>query len=101
METSQLKKMKRHRKLYRFMGFIWALIGTMLLFAIMPLIFDPNGTKIFNGVLTTALGPKVYAALLAAVFVVAGLGVPFVPNRFLDRFFVWRQSLWSSIAFWR
>lgn len=93
--------MKRHRRLYRFMGFIWALVGTMLLLAFVPLIFDPNGTITYNGVPTTALGPKISAAIFAATFVVAGLGFLFVPSSFLDRLFIWRQSLWSSIAFWR
>jgi len=101
METNQLKKMKRHRRLYRFMGFMWALVGGMLLVTFVTLLFDPSSTITYNGIPTTAVGPKVSAAVFAATFFAAGLGFLFVPARFLDRLFVWRQSLWSSIAFWR
>jgi uncharacterized membrane protein len=101
MDTSQLKKMKRHRRLYRFMGFTWALVGAMLLFAFVPLVFDPASTITYNGVPTTDMGAKVSATVFCAGFFVAGLGFLFVPGRLLDRLFIWRQSLWSAIAFWR
>jgi len=99
MKTNQLKLMKRHRRLYRLMGFMWALLGGLLLVVFVAQVLDPSATIIVNGVPTTAVGPKVSAALFAATFFVAGLSFLFVPARFLDRLFIWRQSLWSSLAF--
>ena len=66
--------MKRHRRLYRFMGFMWSLFGGMLLVVFVAQALDHNATIIVNGVPTTAIGPKVSAALFAATFFVAGLG---------------------------
>ena len=83
------------------MGFMWALVGGMLLVGFVSLILNPSGTITYNGVPTTEIGPKISAAVFAFTFFAAGLGFLFVPARFLDRLFIWRQSLWSSIAFWR
>jgi hypothetical protein len=101
MDTSQLKRMKRHRGLYRFMGFTWVLVGSLLLVGFLPLVFDASSTIEYNGVLTTDIGPKISAAVFSAAFVAAGLAFLLVPARMLDRLFLWRQSAWSSIAFWR
>lgn len=83
------------------MGFVWVLVGSMLLIAFVPLVLDPSSTITYNGVPTTSIGAKISAALFALAFVAVGLGFLFVPSRMLDRLFIWRQSLWSSIAFWR
>lgn len=101
MDTAQFKKMRRHRHLFRFMGVMWALAGGMLVVAFLPLVFDPHATINYNGVATTAVGPKLFAVLFAGAFLVAGLCFLFAPARLLDRLFVWRQSALSSIAFWR
>ncbi len=73
----------------------------MLLVAFVPLALDPNATIRYNGVTTAAAGPKVSAVLFCSCFVVAGVGFLFAPSRYLDRLFIWRQSLWDAIAFWR
>jgi hypothetical protein len=46
MDTNQLRKMKRSRRTYRFMGFTWALVGAMGLFGFVPLLFDPASTEL-------------------------------------------------------
>ncbi|WP_150119045.1 hypothetical protein [Massilia sp. NR 4-1] len=101
MDTNQLKKMKRHRRTYRFMGFTWALVGAKLLFSFVPLLFDPASTISSNGVLTSDMGTKVSAVVFCGAFVVAGLCFLFVPDRLLDRLFIWRQSMLSQFTFWR
>ncbi|MBE1162885.1 hypothetical protein [Dyella acidiphila] len=101
MDIRQLKQMRRHRRLFRLMGFVWALVGGMLLLSCIPLVLDPNASIVYNGVRTTAFGPKLSAALFAGGFVVAGLCFLFVPARFLDRLYVWRQSALSALFFWR
>jgi ABC-type uncharacterized transport system permease subunit len=101
MDIHQLKKMRRHRRLFRLMGFVWALVGGMLLFSFMPLVLDPNASIMYNGVRTTAFGPKLSATLFASAFVIAGLCFLFVPARLLDRLFIWRQSALSALLFWR
>ena len=100
MDTHLLKKKRRHRRLFRFMGFIWALVGAMLL-SFIPLVLDPGASIVYNGSPTTAFAPKLSAALLAGAFVVAGLSFLFIPARMLDRLFVWRQSALTSLLFWR
>jgi hypothetical protein len=101
MDIRQLKKMRRYRRLFRFMGFIWTLVGGMLLFSFVPLVLDPNASIMYNGVRTTDFGAKLSATLFAGAFVVAGLCFLFVPARMLDRLFIWRQSALSVLFFWR
>jgi hypothetical protein len=101
MDTHLIKKMRRHRRLFRLMGFVWALVGGMLLLSFAPLVLDPGASIMYNGVRTTAFGAKLSAALFVSAFLVAGLCFLFVPTRMLDRLFVWRQSALSSIFFWR
>lgn len=101
MDTNQLKKMRRYRRLFRLMGLVWVLVGGMLLLSFIPLVLDPNASIVYNGIRTTAFGPKLSASLFVGSFLIAGLCFLFVPARLLDRLFVWRQSALSSIFFWR
>lgn len=101
MKTNQLKLMKRHRRVFRLMGFVWTLGGGILLVSFVVLALDPTSSITYNGVPTTATGPKVFAAVFSGSFVVAGIGFLLAPTRWLDQLFIWRQSLWSAIAFWR
>lgn len=101
MDTNQLKKMRRYRRLFRFMGLIWVFVSGMLLLSFIPLVLDPRASIVYNGAPTTAFGPKLSATIFAGTFLVAGLCFLFVPARMLDRIFVWRQSALSFIFFWR
>jgi hypothetical protein len=83
------------------MGFVWALVGGMLLLSIIPLVLDPNASIVYNGAPSTAFGAKLSAALFTGAFLVAGLCFLFVPARMLDRLFVWHQSALSLLLFWR
>jgi len=100
MDTSHFKKMRRHRRLLRLMGLAWALVGAVLLVSFVPLVMDPNASIIYNGSPTTEFGPKLSATLFAGAFVAAGACFLLVPARLLDRLYVWRQSVLSSIFFW-
>jgi hypothetical protein len=101
MDIRQLKKMRRYRRLFRFMGIAWALVGGMLLVSFIPLVLDPDASIVYNGTPTTAFGPKLSAALFSGAFLVTGLCFLFLPARILDRLFVWRQSALSALMFWR
>jgi hypothetical protein len=83
------------------MGAIWTLIGGILSVTFIALAFNPSATMVENGVVTSALGPKVAAAVFTSLFFLSGLGFLFVPARYLDRLFVWRQSFLSMLMFWR
>ena len=97
MDVSQLKVMKRHIRLYRFMGLMFAIIGTVLLMAFLPLLLDENATINYNGVPTNDFGPKLSSVIFTGSFVVLGLGFLFCPNRYLNNLFVWRQSLMATL----
>ena len=101
MDTSQLKLMRRHRRSYRFVGFVWTLVGGLLTVTFVASALTPGATIVSNGVVTSALGPKVVAACFTTAFFLAGLAFLFAPARYLDRLFVWRQSLLSVLMFWR
>jgi hypothetical protein len=101
MDIHQLKKMRRHRRIYRFIGFAWTLVGGMLLLSFLPLVLDPNASIMYNGARTTAFGAKLSAVLFVGAFLIAGLCFLFAPSRWLDRLFIWRQSALSSLFFWR
>ena len=101
MDTRQLKKMRRYRRLFRLMGVVWALVGGMLLVSFIPLVLDPGASIVYNGAPTTAFGPKLSAALFSGAFLATGLCFLFLPARVLDRLFVWRQSALSALMFWR
>jgi hypothetical protein len=96
MDSSQLKKMKRFRRGFRFVGAMFCLVGSMMLISFASLLLDPDSTIIDNGVRTNAFGPKLSATIFVALFVVVGLLCLFAPKKLFDRLFVWRQSLLSA-----
>lgn len=97
MDTKQFKKMKRFRGMIRFMGAIFTLVGIVLLFFFVPILLDPNATLLYNGEPTSEFGPKLSATLFVGSFVVIGLIALFCSSRYLDKLFVWRLSLLSTI----
>jgi hypothetical protein len=96
MDSSQLKKMKRFRRGFRFMGAIFSFVGGFLFISFVSLLFDPTATITWNGVPTNEFGPKLQGAIFASEFLVAGLLCLLVPTKISDRLFIWRQSLLSS-----
>ena len=97
MDTSYFKLMKRHGRIYRFMGAMFCLTGSVLLITFLPLLLDENATINYNGAATSDFGPKLSAVLFTGSFVVIGLAFLFSPNRYLNRLFIWRQSLIATI----
>jgi methionine synthase I (cobalamin-dependent) len=89
--------MKRFRRAFRFVGAMFTLVGGMLLFSFVSLLFDQNSTIIVNGVTTSEFSPKLHAVLFNASFVIVGLFCLFGPNKLFNKLFVWRQSLTSTI----
>lgn len=97
MDTTQLKKMKRFRCMFRFIGVMFTLTGTMLLFSFGPLLLDPDATLLYNGVPTAEFGPKLSAVLFVSSFVLVGLLSLFSPARHLNKLFVWHLSIRSTV----
>ena len=101
MDTNSLKKMRRYRQAFRFIGFCWVLVAGMLLVAFVPLLFDSSASITWNGVPTTAFGAKLSGTLFIGMFVLVGGCALFAPTRMLNRLYTWQQSAVSAIAFWR
>ena len=99
MDIRLRRKMRRHRYLLRFLGCSWSLIGGLLLYNFIPVVLDPNATIVYDRVPTTVIGIKISWVLCVSAFFVAGIGFFLAPSRFLDRWFIWNQSLWRAIAF--
>ncbi|WP_324170855.1 hypothetical protein [Sulfurimonas sp.] len=95
MDTSQLKKMNRFRKGLRFIGAMLTLVGGFLLFNFSLLLLDPNSTITVNGVVTSDFNPKLKAVIFISLIVFIGLVALFGSNSFINKIFVWRQSLLS------
>ena len=76
---------------------MFTLVGTMLLSSFVPLLLDPEATLLYNGVPTSDFGPKFSAVLFVSTFVLVGLLSLFSPARYLNKLFVWRLSLLSTI----
>ena len=93
MDIRLRRKMRRHRYLLRFLGCSWSLIGGLLLYNFIPVVLDPNATIVYDGVPTTVIGIKISWVLCVSAFFVAGIGFSLASSRFLDRWFIWNQSL--------
>jgi sugar phosphate permease len=93
MQHSLLRKRRNHRRKMRFMGFMFAFVGTAIFLFGVLLALDPTATISCNGVVTTSPGCKRSFAAFGAVFAVAGFGMLFAKSRWLDTFFVWGESM--------
>ena len=98
MDTAQLKKMRRFRKGFRFIGVVFILVGGLLLFNFSMLLLDPQSTITVNGVVTSDFELKLHAVLFTASFVFVGILALFGPSKFFNRLFIWRQSLLSMFT---
>ena len=98
MDVSQLKKMRRFRKGFRFVGVMFILVGSFLLFNFIALLLDPESTITVNGIVTSEFKPKLHATLFTGSFVIVGLLALFGPSHFFNKLFVWRQSLVSVFS---
>ena len=98
MDTSQLKKMKRFRQGFRFIGAMFIVVGGFLLFNFSLLLLDPESTITVNGVATSDFAPKLQAVIFLALFVFIGIFALFGPSRFFNKLFIWRQSLLSAFT---
>jgi len=98
MDTSQLKKMKRFRKSFRFIGVMFILVGGFLLFNFSLLLLDPESTITVNGVVTSDFNPKLQAVIFLTSFVFIGIFALFGPSSFFNKLFVWQQSLLSAFT---
>jgi uncharacterized membrane-anchored protein YitT (DUF2179 family) len=101
METKQLEAMRSFRHAIRLGALVWVLVGGAFVAFSLSLLVKPSAIITYNGIATTAFGPKLFAVLFAGVFLFVGLGIMFSPARFLDRVFVWRQSVLASLFSWR
>lgn len=84
MDIRLLKKMRRHRRLFRLRVFVGMLVAGMLFLYFISLVLEPSASIVYNGVPTTAFDAKLSAALIAGVVLVGCLGLLLVPARALD-----------------
>jgi hypothetical protein len=101
LKTSQFAKMKRFRRLWRATAVLFISTGGILSIVGVYLLVAPEAVIVYNGIPTTERGPKLFFTLFSAVFVVLGVASSLVPRRWLDRMFVWRQSVLYSLFSWR
>lgn len=93
MDTKILKRRKRSRRLYRLIGFMFSLVGGMLAISGLFLLLDPEATLNCNGVVSNSPSCKRQFTLFGAMFFVIGLGLLFAKGQWLDRLFLWRESI--------
>jgi hypothetical protein len=79
------------------MAVLFIAVGGLLMIMGVFLLSDPTSEIVYNGVPTTAREPKLYFTIFSAVFAAFGVLSLLVPRRWLDRMFVWRQSVLSSL----
>jgi hypothetical protein len=86
----------------RFMGFMFALVGSLVFISGVFLLLDPAATISCNGVVTTSPGCKRSFASFGAIFGIVGFAMLFAKNRWLDKYFVWVESMRSMLPWpWR
>jgi hypothetical protein len=90
--------MRQQRRRFRFIGFMFALVGGALAAFGTPLLFDPTSTLTCNGEVSTSIGCKASFVASGYFFLVVGLCLVFVKPWRLDRIFVWSQSVRSMFA---
>jgi hypothetical protein len=98
MDALQLKKMKRFRKGFRFIGAMFTLVGGLLLFNFSLLLLDPESTITVNGIATSDFAPKLQTVIFLILFVFIGIFALFGPSSFFNKLFIWRQSLLSAFT---
>jgi hypothetical protein len=79
------------------MGLMFATLGTLFFVSGIFLILDPTATIKCNGVVTTSPGCKQSYTAFGAGFAVIGLAVLFAKNHWLDKLFVWSESVRSML----
>jgi len=99
VDTSQLKAMRRFRKDMRFIGGWFIVIGGFMLYQFVGILLDPEATITYNGVPTNDYSIKLNAAIFVGSFVLIGLVAVFVPTKLLNKLFVLKMSLKSSIGY--
>ena len=99
MDTSQLKAMRRFRKGMRFLGIWFTLIGGFMLYQVVGTLLDPEATIIYNDVPTNDYSIKLNAAIFVGSFVLIGLVALFTPAKLINKLFVLKMSLKSSVDF--
>jgi hypothetical protein len=89
------RRMRRNRRIFRFLGFLFTLTGGAIVVSGVALLIDPSSTMTCNGQVTTSIGCKASSASFGLFMLTTGLFFLFVKARVLDRIFIWRQSIRS------
>ena len=93
--------MKRFRRLWRAMAALFICVGGFLTVFGVYLLLDPTSVIMYNGVPTAEREPKLFFTIFNAAFVAIGVGSLLVPSRWVDRMYVWRQSIFHALFSWR
>jgi hypothetical protein len=99
VDTSQLKAMRRFRKGVRFVGGWFIVLGGFMLYQFVGILLDPEATITYNGVPTNDYSIKLNAAMVIGSFVLIGIVAAFAPTKLLNKLFILKMSLKSSIGY--
>lgn len=99
MDTSQFKAMRRFRKSMRFVGGWFIVLGGFMLYQFVGILLDPEAAITYNGVPTNDYSIKLNVAIFVGSFVLMGIVAAFAPTKILNKLFVLKMSLKSSIGF--
>ena len=83
----------------RFMGVWFTVIGGFMLYQFVGILLDPEATITYNDVPTNDYSIKLNAAIFVGSFVLIGLVAALAPAKLLNKLFVLKMSLKSSIGF--
>ncbi|MDB5809946.1 MAG: hypothetical protein JWN94_2068 [Betaproteobacteria bacterium] len=89
---------QRFYRLWRAVGWMFFALGSLLTAVGLWQLTDPNSQILFNGVHTTAAGPKWLFMLFSAAFALFGIAALLLPARHVDRMHA-QFMLWLST--WR
>ena len=87
------KKVKRLRRRFRFLGFVFTLVGSILLVSGIGMLLDPESTMTCNGVVTNSKSCKIQFTSFAGTSVLIGIGFLFAKKNWLNQLVVWQESM--------
>ncbi len=90
MRNSAFTVLKKKRFNYRFFGWGFFILGSVMSISFAQVMLDPNGVITYDGVETTSFAIKRNAFLYTAASPVIGLYFAFVSRRTLTRLLIWQ-----------
>jgi hypothetical protein len=87
------KKVKKLRRRFRFLGFVFTLVGGTLFISGIGMLLDPESIITCNGVRTNSQSCKIQFTTFSGTFLLIGLGFLFAKKSWLNQLVVWQESM--------